>query len=261
MANRFFILLLMITIVLTLTGCCRSFGQSFAGDKPPEIIVGAASDLQYAFPEIGEIFSAQTGAKVTFSFGSSGQLRDQIANGAPFDVFASANTAFVDTLRDMELTIPETQAIYSIGRIVLATKKDAGFPLQSLSDLTSSEIVKVAIANPDHAPYGKAAQEALISAGVWDSIQDKLVFGNNISDTLTLMVTGNADVGIVALSIADPQVVDYTLLDEALHNPLEQALTVVKSTKNEDLARAFAQLVVAEEGKAVLKKYGFVVPE
>lgn len=224
------------------------------------LLVAAAADLQFAFTEIGAKFKEQTGQEIEFTFGSTGNLTTQIENGAPFDILAAANIAFVDRLKEQDLLIPDTQQLYAQGRIVLAVNREARVQAIELEDLLDPAISRVAIANPEHAPYGKAAQEALQSVGIWEEIQPKLVLGENVRQTLQFVQTGDAPAGIVALSVADVPEVTYTLLDGNLHNPLNQALAVIKSTPHEAAARAFIDFVNGPEGRPAMKKYGFLLP-
>lgn len=225
-----------------------------------ELLVAAASDLQFAFTEIGQLFEAQTGHPVTFSFGSTGNLTTQIENGAPFDLLAAANVAYIERLRSRGLIIPETQQVYAQGRIVLAVNRKAGVTATSLRDLLDPSISQVAIANPDHAPYGLAAKQALQQAGLWERLRPKLVYGENVRQALQFVQTGDAPAGIVALSIADVPEVRWILIDAGLHEPLNQALAVIKGSPNESAARAFAELVNSPQGRPIMKKYGFLLP-
>jgi molybdate transport system substrate-binding protein len=222
--------------------------------------VAAASDLQFAFGEIGPLFEAETGQPVIFTFGSTGNLTTQIENGAPFDILAAANVAFVDRLTAQGLTIPETQQLYAQGRIVLVVNRQAGMQATTMDDLLDPAITRIAIANPEHAPYGMAAREALQSAGVWEAVQEKLILGENVSQTLQFVQTGNAPVGIVALSIADVPEVSGTLLPDDLHEPINQALAVIKNRPREDAARAFIDFVNSPTGREIMKRYGFLLP-
>jgi molybdate transport system substrate-binding protein len=224
------------------------------------LLVAAAADLQFAFTDIGAKFKEQTGQEVLFTFGSTGNLTTQIENGAPFDILAAANISFVDQLTEQGLTIPATQQLYAQGRIVLAVNRESGIQATKLEDLLNPSITNIAIANPEHAPYGKAAQEALQSAGIWEVLQPKLVLGENVRQTLQFVQTGDAPVGIVALSVADVPEVTYTLLDGNLHNPLNQALAVIKSTPHEAAARVFIDFVNGSQGRPIMKQYGFLLP-
>jgi len=226
---------------------------------PVELTVAAAADLQFAFTEIGELFEQETGYKVTFVFGSTGQLAQQIENGAPYDLFAAANIAFVDGLDKQNLVLPDTVALYARGRIVLAVNKDLGVKAVALEDLLSDTITHIAIANPQHAPYGLAAQEALQSAGLWERVRPKLVYGENVRQALQFVQTGDAQVGIVSLSVANVPEITWTLLDDELHNPLDQALAVIASSPHPEVARQFAAFINGPSGRPIMQKYGFVL--
>ncbi len=250
------ILWLLMTLLL---GGCQTSSEAASPAAEP-LLVAAASDLRFAFSEIGELFEAETGQKVIFTFGSTGNLTTQIENGAPFDILAAANVAFVDRLTAQGLTIPETQQLYAQGRIVLVVNRNSGLQANNLEDLRNPAISRIAIANPEHAPYGMAAREALQKVGVWADIQEKLVLGENVSQTLQFVQTGDAPVGIVALSVADVPEVTGTLLPAELHEPINQALAVIKSTANEEAARAFIAFVNSPTGREIMKRYGFLLP-
>jgi molybdate transport system substrate-binding protein len=224
------------------------------------LLVAAAADLQFAFADLGQKFTEQTGQEVEFTFGSTGNLTTQIENGAPFDILAAANVAFVDRLKEQDLIIEDTQQLYAQGRIVLAINREAGVQAIELQDLLDPAISRIAIANPEHAPYGQAAKEALQNAGIWDELQPKLVLGENVRQTLQFVQTGDAPVGIVALSTAEVPEVTYTLLSDELHNPLNQSMAVIKATQNEAAARAFLEFVNGPEGRPIMKRYGFALP-
>lgn len=192
-----------------------------------------------------------------FSFGSTGLLSRQIENGAPMDVFAAASIDFINQLEQKGLTVPDTKAIYARGRITLWAPKNSSLKIEKISDLTRDEVKRIAIANPDHAPYGKAAQEALQRAGIWEQVQSKLVYGDNIRQTLQFAETGNVDIAIVALSLSKQSDGQWTLIPQDLHNPIDQGLAVIKGTKNERVAREFASFVNGPHGQAILAKYGF----
>lgn len=223
------------------------------------ITVAAASDLRPAFEELGAHFTAEAGTKVTFSFGSSGQLREQIINGAPFDLFASANVSFVDEVIDAGRGIAATKADYALGRIVLWAPPGATLPT-AIEELTDARFRRIAIANPEHAPYGLAAKQALETTGIYPTLQARLVYGENISDTFRIAKTGNADIGIVALSLAIADGTPYTLIPAGLHAPLEQALVVTATGSRGDAATAFAKFLASPAGRDVMIRYGFVLP-
>jgi len=222
-----------------------------------ELHVAAAADLIPAFEEIGRQFEASNKIKVVYSFGSTGLLTRQIENGAPMDVFAAASVDFIDQLEQKSLTIPDTKAVYARGRITLWIPKGSVLKVEKINDLLGNDIKRIAIANPDHAPYGMAAREALQTAGIWDSVKPKLVYADNIRQTLQFAETGNVDVAIVALSLSKPSDGNWTLIPEELHKPINQGLAVIRGTKNEQAARAFAAFIIGPEGQGILGKYGF----
>src|SRR5438067_9785782 len=148
------------------------------------LLVAAAADLQFAFPEIGALYKQQTGRQVTFTFGSTGQLEQQIENGAPYDLFAAADVSYIEQLNSKSLILPDTRQLYAQGRIVLAVNKQSGLQVTELKQLSNPAIKQIAIANPDHAPYGAAAMQALASAGLWEQLKPKLVYGDNITQAL-----------------------------------------------------------------------------
>lgn len=260
--------MLMILSSLFLAACTAGLDSSASAAGVPNnqstsndpLLVAAAADLQFAFTDLGQKFTEQTGQEIEFSFGSTGNLTTQIENGAPFDILAAADIAFVDRLKEQGLIIPDTQQLYAQGHIVLVVNREAGVQATELQDLLDPSIIRVAIANPEHAPYGKAAEEALQSAGLWDELQPKLVLGENVRQTLQFVQTGDAAVGIVALSIAEVPEVTYTLLPAELYNPLNQSMAVIKATQNEAAARAFLGFVNGPQGRPVMKKYGFLLP-
>ncbi|MBI1994525.1 MAG: molybdate ABC transporter substrate-binding protein [Deltaproteobacteria bacterium] len=242
-----------------LAGFSPAAGGPPAGARP--LTVAAAADLQFAFTELGARFEQETGKKVVFTFGSTGNLARQIENGAPVDLFAAANLQFVENLMSQGLLIPGTQQVYAIGRIVLASNRQTGLRLHDLKDLLRPEVKRVALANPQHAPYGMAARQALESLGIWASLKPKLVYGENVRQALQYVQTGNVEAGIVALSIANVPEVTYTLIDDRWHQPLKQALAVVKGTQDEAMARRFVAFINGPKGRPVMKRYGFLLPE
>jgi molybdate transport system substrate-binding protein len=253
------IALINITALLIISGC--SPGDSAKDHREANrIIVAAASDLLPAFEELGQMFERETGTKVTFMFGSTGNLTKQIEHGAPVDLFAAANIAFIDELNNKGLIIPDTMRLYARGRITLWTRADSPLNLQRLEDLALPDVKRIAIANPGHAPYGLAAREALERAGIWDAVRHKLVLGENVRQTLQYGETGNVDAAIVALSLSTNSDGRWKLIDEQLHNPLDQALAVIKQTSHEQQARLFADFINSPQGRSVMRKYGFILP-
>ena len=248
---------LLVCVAALLAGCQSETGKSTG---PQTLTVSAASDLTPAFQEIGRQFEQSDGTKVTFNFGSTGQLAQQIEQGAPVDLFAAANVSFIEGLEKKNLILPDTRALYAQGRLTLWTRGDSPVKLERVEDLARPEFKKVAIANPEHAPYGAAAREALQTAGVWEAVSQKLVYGENISQTLQYAESGNVDAAIIALSLSTQSDGRWVLIPAEMHKPLNQALGVIRGAKNEQGARRFAAFVNSEQGRAVMRKYGFVLP-
>ena len=243
------------------------FAFSSCKDKPgntsssQDLTVAAASDLMPAFEEIGREFEAAHKTKVVYVFGSTGLLTKQIENGAPMDLFAAANVSYIEQLEQKGLIVPGSKAIYARGRITLWTPADSNLRLLGIADLARPEVQRVAIANPDHAPYGLAARQALETAGIWEQIRPKLVYGDNIRQTLQYAETGNVEVAIVALSLSTQSRGRWTLIPEELHKPIDQGMAIIKTTTNEPAARAFAAFVNGPQGRAIMQKYGFTFPQ
>lgn len=260
--------------VLFVAACSGGGVPTVTPTNPPEptaeitasadvtLTVAAAADLTPAFQELGALFTGQTGIEVIFTFGSTGQLAQQIEAGAPFDLFAAANQSFVTELQELGLVFEDTVALYAQGRITLWTRADSPFTIGSIQDLAQSRIERIAIANPEHAPYGVAAREALQSVELWDALQPKLILGENVAQTLQYAETGNVDVAIVALSlsVAAGDEGRYVLIPAELHNPLNQALAVINTTPHEAEARQFAAFINSETGREVMQHYGFILP-
>jgi molybdate transport system substrate-binding protein len=243
--------------VLCTTGLAPSSSSAAAGSR---LTVFAAADLVFAFKEIVPRFERAAGATVTLTLGSTGRFAQQIDAGAPADVFFAANREFVDDLARTGRVIPETVTIYAQGRIVLATSRRAGPKLTDLRELHDPRIRRIAIANPQHAPYGRAAEQALRSLGLWDVVEDRLIYGENIRHTLQFVQSGAADAGIVALSVAQVPEVDHVLIDTALHEPITQAAAVVTRSKVPALASAFIGFVIGPQGRPIMSQHGFLMP-
>lgn len=222
--------------------------------------IAAASDLHRAFTELGAEFKTRTGITPEFNFGSSGLLSKQIEQGAPFFLFASANKAFADQVIAAGRCDGATGRLYAQGRIVVWTAPGKKAPTE-LTDLASPEFKRIGIANPDHAPYGVAARQALERIGVWAQIQDRMVLGENIQATMLIAKNGDVDAAIVALSLAVVADGGTSLkIDPALHAPLDQKLVVCGKGPEADAARRFADFVDSREGREVMSRYGFQLP-
>lgn len=229
-----------------------------------KVTVAAAADLKFAMDEVVAAYKLVTpGDSIDVIYGSSGKFHTQIQQGAPYDLFFSADIAFPRELLKAGFAASEVKP-YAVGRIVLWSSSLDATKI-TLSNLTDPKITRIAIANPKHAPYGKRAEEALRAAGVWDKVESKLVFGENISQTAQFALTGNAQVAIVALSLALNQELasrgGFALISEKLHQPLEQGYVITKRAANNPGAKRFADFMSSGTARAVLVKYGFVLPD
>jgi molybdate transport system substrate-binding protein len=227
-----------------------------------EITVAAAADLQYAFQDVAAQFERNTGHHVKVVFGSSGNFFAQIQNGAPFDLFFSADSDYPKKLEAAALTEPGTLYPYAVGKIVLWVPKNSTLNLtRGLQVLLDPGIKKIAIANPEHAPYGRAAVAALHYEKLYEQVSGKFVMGENISQTATFVTSGNADVGIIALSLALAPAMQregkYVEIPADDYPAIEQAAVVLKSSKQKEIARQFLQFLQTSAVMETMRQYGF----
>lgn len=236
------------------------------GCAAEELSVAAAADLNFAMKEIAQHYQHDTGNILKISFGSSGNFFVQLQNGAPFDVFFSADVGYPQKLEQAGLAEPGTLYRYAVGKIVLwvpnGSKLDLG---KGINVLLDPSIKKIAIANPAHAPYGRAAEEALQRSGIYDRIKDKIVLGENISQTAQFVQTGNADIGIVAESLVlSPTMKSegrFEAVSPSLYTPIEQGAIVLKRSTHKPEARKFLEYVRQSAIQKIMKQYGFSSPE
>ncbi|MFY9560116.1 MAG: molybdate ABC transporter substrate-binding protein [Terriglobales bacterium] len=231
-----------------------------------EITVAAAADLSTALPEIVASCTKETGQTVKLSFGSSGNLTNQIQNGAPFDVFFSADESYPAQLIEKGLAERDSLYRYAVGRLVLWMPNGVPLDLQKLGiqALLDPSVKKIAIANPLHAPYGRAAKTALKHFGIYDQVAAKLVLGENVSQAAQFVESGNAQAGLIALSHAlSPAMKDkgrYWTVPLDAYPTLNQAAVVLSKSKQQEAARKFLDFVRGPEGTSLLKTYGFSLP-
>ena len=228
--------------------------------------VAAAADLAFALPEVAEAFRKETGREVKLAFGSSGNFARQIESGAPFEIFLSADESYVERLRKSAKAL-DSGSLYALGRIVLFVPR--GSPIRADSDfadlaraLEDNRLKKLAIANPEHAPYGRAAREALQAAGLWEKARDRLVLGENASQAAQFVASGSAQAGIIPLSLALAPAVQgrgtHAVIPERLHRPLRQRMVLLQGAG--DTAKAFYQFLQTPGARAIFENYGFVMP-
>ena len=250
-------------LIVLMLACVIARGVSAQGHQ---VRVAAAADLKFAMGELVEEFEKQSGTKVNVTYGSSGNFFSQMQNGAPFDLFFSADIAYPKKLEAAGLVEPGTLYQYAVGRIVIWTPADAKVDVakQGWNTLLDASVEKIAVANPEHAPYGRAAVAALQKAGIYESVKAKLVYGENISQAAQFVQSGNAQAGIVAMSLAVSPAMrggKRWEIPAEMHPALEQGAIVLKGAKNKEAARAFLEFVKSEAGRATLAEYGFAFPE
>jgi molybdate transport system substrate-binding protein len=258
-SRRRFALIALVSVLLALGTGLRT--QS----EPEPLRVAAAADLQFALKDIAQQYEHQTGHTVEITFGSSGNFFSQIQNGAPFDVFFSADIDYPTRLQRASLTEPNSLLKYAIGRLVIWVPADSKINLieRKWDALLDPSVQKIAIANPEHAPYGRAAVDALKRAGIYEKAQPKLVYGENISQAAQFVQSGNAQAGIIALSLALSPAMKTgqrwgVPIDQ--YAPIEQAAVILKNARDKDTARGFLAFVSSDAGQRTLGSYGFGIP-
>ncbi|MCA1593974.1 MAG: molybdate ABC transporter substrate-binding protein [Acidobacteria bacterium] len=241
----------------TAFGCAT---QEREGHSANEVVVAAAANFSEAFEELGKRFTARTGVRVILSFGATAQLAQQIESGAPFDVFASADVRHMDELANKGLLAEDSRALFARGSLVLwlLHTKDGG--INQLGDLAGAQISKIAIAKPELAPYGQAAVEALRASNLWPQVEPKVVYAPNVAQAKQFASTGNADAAFIPRSLVKAGEGKAIEVDEQLHQPLDHAIAIVRSSRKQTEARQFVDFVLSVEGQAVLESYGYRKP-
>jgi molybdate transport system substrate-binding protein len=230
-----------------------------------EVRVAAAADLKFAMAKLAEQFERETGTKVDVTYGSSGNFFSQIQNGAPFDLFFSADVEYAKKLEAAGFARPGTLYTYALGRIVIWMPPGITVDVtkQGWNALLDASVQKIAIANPEHAPYGRAAVAALQKAGIYEQVKSKLVYGENISQAAQFVQSGNAQAGIIARSLAVSSGMSNGKAWEIpaeMHPSIEQAAILLTGVKSKKAARAFLDFVKSTTGRGILLKHGFAVP-
>jgi molybdate transport system substrate-binding protein len=250
---------LIFCLLLVSISCHLSTSNNSKPDRP-ELVVAAAANLTDAFGDIGPRFTNQTGIRVVFTFGATADLAKQIENGAPFDVFASADTAHVDQLERKGLITAGSRALYARGRLVLWLPSGSNLKLSKISDITEKSFDRIAIAKPDVAPYGEAAVESLRALGIWSQVESRVIYAQNVSQAKQYASTGNAEVAFIPLALVKPGEGTYIEVPEESHKPIDQALGIVNDSPKQAEAWKFLEFLLAKEGQELLFKYGYGKP-
>ncbi len=238
---------------------CRPQSSQTGQSETPELVVAAAANLTDAFAEVGPRFTSKTGVRVVFSFGATADLAKQIENGAPFDVFAAADTEHVEQLELKGLLTPGTRALYARGRLVMWLTPGSNLKAERIQDITAKSFERVAIAKPDVAPYGRAAVESLRALGIWNEIEARVIYAQNVSQARQYTATGNAEVAFIPLALVKPGE-SYLEVSEELHRPIDQALGIIKDSPKQAAARQFVDFLLSNEGQQILTNKGYRRP-
>lgn len=228
-----------------------------ASSLPPQITVAAAANLTEVAQSLGAAFETQTKIHPVFSFGSTAQLASQIENSAPFDVFLAADAEHVDKLDHENLLVPGSNAVYATGVLALWIPPASQAQITQLSDLKSPAVHVVAVANPKLAPYGAAAVESLQHAGIWDRVQPKIVYADNISMAKQYGTSKNADAVFTAYSLVLKEAGKVIQVDPTLHQPIVQKLGIVARSPHRDSAQSFTRFLLSDSGQAILARFGY----
>lgn len=230
-----------------------------------ELKIAAASDLNFAFKDVVAVYEKKTGDRVKLTLGSSGNFYSQIENGAPFDLYFSADIRYPQKLVEGGHGLADSLYKYAVGRIVLWVPAKSTVSIdKGLESLTSPSVRKIAIANPKHAPYGRAAVAALEHFKLYDVVRDKLVLGENISQAAQFVESGAGDAGIIALSLAMAPTMKstgkYWEVPAHAHPPIEQGAVILTRSTNQEKARDFLKFLQGSEGQEIMRRYGFLLP-
>jgi molybdate transport system substrate-binding protein len=240
-------------ITLLFVACASSTDQ-------PQLFIAAAASLTNPLSEIGEEFTSETGISVTFTFASTGHLAQQIRSGAPYDIFAAADSFHIDTLIEEGYLREQTRTHFAEGSLVLIFEPEYAFPIDFSNPFLDSDITRLVIANPDHAPYGLAAKQFLQNSNVWDSIQDRLVFSENVRQAAQVVSSGNATAGIIAKSIALTESTRVIPIDRDLHDPILHIAAASEKTRFPIEAREFLDYLRSPISLEIFNAHG-LIPE
>ena len=262
-----------VALLSSLLGCTShdnrgNSPRNGAGDKAP-IIVFAAANLRFAISDVAGAWQAagttdfERSDSAVLVFGSSGDLTTQIINGAPADVFLAADEQSIEKLSNAKLLLDSTRTVYAIGQLAVITNctgSSSHCANVTLRDLEKREFRVVAIADPSHAPYGVAARQAMERAGIWKSVEPRLVMGANITQAYQFVETGNADAGVVALSLVLAGSHPFTLVDTSLYEPIRQSAALIATTTRRDKAIRFMHFLESPQGQSIMRGYGLAKP-
>lgn len=260
-------LVLVLIVSLFIAGCSDKTNEELSSDssedknktKPTELTVSAAISLTDALHDIQEIYEKENNVKLTFNFGGSGTLAQQIQQGAPVDVFISANQDWMDTLEEEDALIDSTRDNVTENSLVLITGKDSSIEYESMEDISADDIDQIAIGNPESVPAGNYTKQTLENIDLWNELEDKLILAKDVRQVLTYVESGNADIGFVYASdaLTSDQINILTHSESSWHDPITYPGAIISDTKNEDEATEFLNFLFSDEAQKIMEDYGF----
>lgn len=260
MIRRAALLCCILATTFALSNCQRRADNGAYTSASSEINIAAAANLTDAFNELGQKFTERTGMRVVYNFGATADLAKQIENGAPFDVFAAADVSHVEKLQSENLIVAETRANYARGRLVLWRPANGKAQLGAMEDLAGAQVTKIAIAKPEVAPYGQAAVEALRASNLWEKVEPKIVYAQNVAQAKQFASSGNAEAAFLPRSLVKAGEGQSIEVDARLHQPIDQAVAVVRASAKQEAARRFVEFVLSTQGQDILARYGYEKP-
>lgn len=240
---------ILVTLALSLVACTRT-------EPEQELSIAAAASLTTPFTKIGELFTSETGIEVTLSFASTGHLAQQIRYGAPYDIFAAADALHVDDLIDEGFLLPSSRTQFAQGRLVMIYQPEDFVNTPDPTDILRGDIQKLVIANPEHAPYGVAAKQFLTNIGLWDSLQESLIFSETVRQATQVVRSGNASVGIVAQSTVSNIDVRVEPIDPELYDPILHVAAITVNSRLQNQAALFLEYLQSPTGREILAAHG-----
>ncbi|HEX5706310.1 MAG TPA: molybdate ABC transporter substrate-binding protein [Pyrinomonadaceae bacterium] len=247
-------------VALASSSSCSRDKEGRRGEARAEIVVASASSLGEAFEEMGRRFTEAKGVRVVYSFGATGDLARQIEQGAPFDVFASADLDSVEALGTKNLLLEVEPRVFAVGRLVLWVPSGGRAKVNGIEDVAGEQVARLAVANPSVAPYGRAAVESLRALGLWERVEPKVVYAQTVAQAKQFAATGNADAAFIPRALVREGDGVAFNVDARTHAPIEHALAVVGASKNVREAKEFVGFVLSEEGRAILARHGYDSP-
>lgn len=246
--------------ILCAAALLGSCGSRPTPEPPATLTVAAAANLMDVFAEVGRALKTKTGIEVVFSYGPTAELAQQIDNGAPFDLFAAADTEHVDSLVKSQKVTADSRAVYAVGQLALWIPKSEQSGIRELKDLARRQVRFISIAQPELAPYGQATLEVLKNSHIWEAVQPKVVYANSISQAKQMAASGNADAAFTAYSLVLHDGGTVLKIDPHLYHPIEQVIAIVAASPRIEEAKQFRSFLLGPDGRTILAKSGYLLP-